>query len=90
MDSILNDVISNKHLSKIILEYVNTEIIYKTELLYRTIDLYKDNCYWYTYDKYCICFEENGVHNGRDIIDGHYYYRFQNKLKCWYVDFKLI
>jgi hypothetical protein len=56
--------INNKHLSKIILNYINTSIPYKNELLYDTYGILSYTENWYTYSNYII-----NIYSEVDIIN---------------------
>jgi hypothetical protein len=66
----------NKHLCKIVYEYINTKNPYINELLNKTTDVLEDTNYWYTYNTYAKCNEDyldnDWVRN--NIFDGKFTY----------------
>lgn len=54
-------VLSNKHLIKIVVEYISFNLIYENELLDKTKDLPKSLNLgdWYYYDKLAVCNHPN-------------------------------
>jgi hypothetical protein len=66
---------NNKHLLKIVSEYINIDIIYKKELLNKTSSIDAQCNYWYFYDKYISCSVETGIaYNKGYRLDGHFYF----------------
>jgi hypothetical protein len=66
----------NKHLVKIIIQYLDLPILYKNELLTKTRLVLVDNMYWFTYENYSI--NHYGTSFNRNRYDYKYHLSFNS------------
>lgn len=82
--SYLNLLIKNKHLTRLITEYIDFNLSYLNELIRMTKAVYNDLDDWRYYNDYCIKYDQNTRIYKIGWRDNH---KFQIiKYDVWYID----